>query len=167
MRISYKTGITYFYTIFLLCLERVQIVLLIESLDRWYTHTHNNILKRFLQIVNWNDPTWAKEVWTWRKHWNIFLARNEYWQYYLDMISWSHGLPGLSNNEINHSSVLCYMNDDHTKTNRYCEGTIILVKDLLRRGRQHNYCVLMHCTKTTKCCSLKLKCYLDKTTLQE
>ena len=68
--------------------------------------------------------------------------RHEYSQYCLDMMPGSGGRHGSSHAEINHSSILCYMNDGHKATNEYCEEVITLVKDLL--GRQNKHCIMMN-----------------------
>ena len=65
------------------------------------------------------------------------LAKNEYAQFCIDKMPGSRGKHGSSNSEINHSSVLCCMNDGHKKTNAYREEPITLVKDLLGRQNQH------------------------------
>ena len=39
--------------------------------------------------------------------------------------------------EQNHSSTLCFLNDGHTKNNKYCEQPITLVKDLFARQQRH------------------------------
>ena len=69
-------------------------------------------------------------------------SRHEYAQYCIDSMPGSRGRHGSVNSESNHSSVLCYMNDGHKKTNEYCEDVITLVKDLL--GRQNMHCIEMN-----------------------
>jgi hypothetical protein len=65
-------------------------------------------------------------------------SHHEYSQFQLNMMKGSRGLHGLSMSEQNHSSILCTLNDGHTKNNRYCEEPRTLFKDLMERNRVHS-----------------------------
>ena len=54
----------------------------------------------------------------------------------------SQGFHGSALAEINHSSVLCHLNDEHTQTNRYCEDALTLIKDLF--GCQNRHAIKMN-----------------------
>jgi hypothetical protein len=43
--------------------------------------------------------------------------------------------------EQNHSSILCTLNDRHTKNTTYCEEPITLFKDLMECNRVHSVCM--------------------------
>ena len=64
---------------------------------------------------------------------NFALVNNEYAQFCINTMPGSQGKHGSYNSAINHSSVLCYINGGHKKTNEYFEEPITLVKDLLGR----------------------------------
>ncbi len=65
----------------------------------------------------------------------------EYSQFQLDMMKGSRGLHGSSMSEQNHSSILCTLNDGHTKNNTYCEEPMTLFKDLMECNRVHSICM--------------------------
>ena len=63
--------------------------------------------------------------------------KETYAQFRLDKIKGTRGLHGSSMSEKNHSSTLCFLNDGHTKNNKYCEQSITLVKDLFTHQQHH------------------------------
>ena len=52
----------------------------------------------------------------------------------IDQMPGSRDLHGSSISEQNHSSCLCYLNDEQSSDNKYCEDPVTYVKDLF--GRQ-------------------------------
>jgi hypothetical protein len=69
----------------------------------------------------------------------IFANSNqEYSQFQIDLMIGSQGLHGPSVSEQNHSSILCTLNDRHSKNNTYCEEPMTLFKDFMERNRVHS-----------------------------
>ena len=64
-------------------------------------------------------------------------ANHEYSHFQIDTMKDSQGLHGFSISEQNHASILCNLNDGHTKNNTYCEEPMTLFKDLMERKRLH------------------------------
>jgi hypothetical protein len=63
--------------------------------------------------------------------------RETYAQYCLDQIPGNRELHGSTASESNHSSVLTYLNDGNKSRNTYCESPAKLIRDLLKRQKNH------------------------------
>jgi hypothetical protein len=63
--------------------------------------------------------------------------RNSYATYCLRSTPGNHFRHGSVAAEINHPSVLCYLNVTPVVTNTYCKSPLVLCKDLMKRQSQH------------------------------
>jgi hypothetical protein len=64
-------------------------------------------------------------------------CNREYSKFQINKMKGSRGLHGSSMPEQNHASIMCNLNDGHTKNSTYCEQPIALYKNLMERNRVH------------------------------
>ena len=102
-------------------------------IDASYVTEFDKTVKSACDLLH-NRPNQGGEMETnlemfywWQQHHAIYCPQE---------IGGSYGQYGLVAAIINHSSVLCYLNDNHVETNTYYENQIIICKDLPKRHKK-------------------------------